>query len=337
MGSPTAIEAAGDQFGLSPVGAGPFELDEWVPGDHVSLARNPDYWEEGRPYLDGVHIRPLTDPEARLNALNTGEADLALIPSRLGERVEVDATRIDFPVPAMGGSNLFLNTTRPPFDDVRARQALTYAIDWEALADTLGVPEDTYHPRAILMEGSRYFDPDTTFPEPDPARAQELLDELADEGAPLEFTYTGLDQGALTTEAVQAQLAAFDNITMNTESIPLSDQVLRLNDYDYDVAHNGYSGPEEPGLYYNFYSTSAQNRPGWKNTEVDRLIDLSRSTLDADVRGDAYQQIQRLVIDECVCIILLPGLTGSHWATSSIHDFQLVHQGPNWTEIWRGD
>ena len=74
--SPAAIQAKGDDYNRNPVGTGPFVLKSWTAGDRMVLERNPNYWHQGRPYLDRVVMRPLPDAQARFASLEAGESDL---------------------------------------------------------------------------------------------------------------------------------------------------------------------------------------------------------------------------------------------------------------------
>src|SRR5690606_24237806 len=77
IASPTAFEKAGDKFGDAPVGTGPFKFVEWKRNDSITIEKNADYWVEGEPKLDQVVFRSIPDNSARLNALLSGEIDLA--------------------------------------------------------------------------------------------------------------------------------------------------------------------------------------------------------------------------------------------------------------------
>ena len=77
IGSPTAIQAAGAEVGNTPVGAGPFVLTRWTRGTQMELTRNPTYFEQGLPYLDGLTTKVINSEDQRLNALRSGEVDVA--------------------------------------------------------------------------------------------------------------------------------------------------------------------------------------------------------------------------------------------------------------------
>nr|HID13173.1 hypothetical protein [Anaerolineae bacterium] len=132
MASPAAVEQWGDEYQLHQVGSGPFIFAEYVPGDHLLLRRNPDYawgpsvYQHKTAQVEEIEFRFFTDPATRSPALETGEADV------MGEIPPQDAARLeasdDFRIEAVAipGASLmfFVNTARPPLDDLRVRRAL---------------------------------------------------------------------------------------------------------------------------------------------------------------------------------------------------------------------
>jgi peptide/nickel transport system substrate-binding protein len=143
QGGPTAM-----------TGTGPFKFKEWVTGDHVTIDKNPDYWNpDGVPYLDSIVWRAIDDSTATLNALQTpGELDFAQTISPTDAATAASDPNLQ--VFDRGGScNLFhlaINQTHPPFDNPKIRQAVAYAVNKQALIDTFyagqAVPADTWMP-----------------------------------------------------------------------------------------------------------------------------------------------------------------------------------------------
>ena len=135
------VEKSGENFGHAPVGTGPFKLKEWVTGQRLVFERNPDYFFEGRPFLDKVTIEVGVEPDVALLRLEKGEiqlmgdpppgADWARISSDPAwkDRIEVEAT--------VNTTYIAINTTAPPFDNVKVRQALNHAIDKQRIVQLL--------------------------------------------------------------------------------------------------------------------------------------------------------------------------------------------------------
>ena len=121
------------------VGTGPFVFKEWVPGDHVTLTKNPDYWNKaaGGPYLDALTFKPIADTTATLNALQAGDVDI----SQTLAPVDVPTAQADTKLQyydrgsACNVGVLAMNQKFKPFDNLKIRQAVAYAINRQALVD----------------------------------------------------------------------------------------------------------------------------------------------------------------------------------------------------------
>lgn len=175
------VEAIGDEeFNRNPMGSGPYRFVEWVRDDHITMVANEDYWR-GAPNIKNVVFRAIPDGSTRMAALLSGEAHLA-------DTISADD------VPAVERANccyvgtsdsntmyyMTFNSSNAPFDDVRVRRALSYAIDWDEILELFGghatripfpsMPTDFgYAGIAERLEGLIYAY--------DPERARELLAE----------------------------------------------------------------------------------------------------------------------------------------------------------------
>ena len=129
---------AADTIDTVPVGTGPFKFVEWTPGDALVAERFEDYWQENQPYLDRIVIKPIPDVQARLLNLNAGSIDLLVgVPLADKALVAQQPGLVVADAPAGLGFNAFLlNVNTPPFDNVKVRQAINYALDREKLRET---------------------------------------------------------------------------------------------------------------------------------------------------------------------------------------------------------
>ena len=132
--------ASFEHYGASkPVGTGPFTFVEYVQGDHLTLAKNPNYWDTGKPFLDQLQVRIFTDPQAMMTELEAGTLDLALQPT-LNDWVRAQKDgRFQVLINQNSGNYLgaAFNTTQPPTDNTLIRQALQFALDRQRIVDTL--------------------------------------------------------------------------------------------------------------------------------------------------------------------------------------------------------
>ena len=165
--SPTAVAQYGAEYKNHPVGTGPFTLAEYVPGDRVVLTAYPDYWKTDDngiqlPYLDKLTLKPIPDAGQRLSALEAGDIDIF---QTANSSDIAQAESKGFAAQKISGSSstiILLNNAKPPFDDVRARQALAYAINKDAINDRVydGVRVPSYsglRPRLrVLQQGRRH-------------------------------------------------------------------------------------------------------------------------------------------------------------------------------------
>ena len=184
MASPTSIEDG--TIGDEPVGSGPYLLDQAnsVVGSNISYERNPDYWGEELPY-DEVEFKILTDETARLNALTSGQIDVASL-NRAASAVQADSADLNteegFSV--NWGGLLFFDRSgelQPEFEDVRVREALAIAIDSEALVDVGWEGRGSVTTQVWGSDTEAYDDSLNDAYAYDPDRARELLAEASAE------------------------------------------------------------------------------------------------------------------------------------------------------------
>lgn len=314
MVSPTAAEEFGpDDFGLNPVGTGPFKFVEWVPNDHVTMERFEDY-HDGPINLEGMVFRPVPEASSREAMLRAGEADIVFSPPiesipSLEEEEGLEVLILD----TLSQVTSEMRQTQPPFNNKQVRQAMNYAIDKQAIVDTImgglgAVVDSPALPGIWAYEAQEPY----TY---DPERAQELL---AEGGYPDGFDgnlfyvsgrWAGDDQ---VTEAMQAYWSAVGvNIQVNRiDSGSLGDYLRRDPDEmaGWTTQQIRSSAYQDYHLYRLFHSEStfddAAQRSGYLNEEVDDLINQARATFDEAEREDLYKQVQRLVWDDAAFVWL---------------------------------
>jgi oligopeptide transport system substrate-binding protein len=205
------VDKWGKQFNRHPLGTGPFIFQKWTPGREIVVTRNPDYWEPGKPYLDTVDYQLSFTPNTALLKLQRGEVDV------LGDGVPVsDLPRIQadptwksqvYSQPLVAISYMFMNVEMKPFDDVKVRQALSWAIDRDKLVKLQAGQASSlwqFYPKGMPghQEGKVFYGYD-------PAKAKQLL---AEAGYPNGFEtmlYTdNVDPDPKLWQSVQADLAA---------------------------------------------------------------------------------------------------------------------------------
>lgn len=290
-----------------PVGTGPFRLSEWVPDQHLTVTRNPDYWRAGLPHLDGVDFRIVPDGQSRSAAFASGQLDA--IEATTAEAIaegEARARQGAFQFFSDAGREtdeliITLNTSTTPFDDPVAREAVAAAIDRDAIASVNGGA----FPAAWgpLAEGSpAYLSPEEAGNTPhDPARARQLADEYAAaHGGPLTFTVLLPPDPVLssTAQLIQAQMTEA-GIDVRIEAIEQSSMVGRVLGGDYQAS--GFALFSTPTLdrAYAFIATPVPaqglslNMSRYEDPELTAAMDRARATEDPQARADAYRDVQR--------------------------------------------
>jgi peptide/nickel transport system substrate-binding protein len=319
--SPTAV-ADGVNFKTDGVGTGPFILDEFVAGERTVLVRNPNYWqtdEDGNqlPYLDKLTIRPIPDSGQRLSALETGEidifqsADSATV--KQGEEAGFAAQKIS----GSSSTILLFNIDKPPFDDVRARQAVAYAIDKELINERAyeGSRVPSYSGFAL---DSPYYNPDAGTPQYDPEKAKELVEELG--GLDFELICIPTPESELITNIVKQQgEEAGMNITLKYEEQGTYVNRIFSKEGEYEAgcfrsAHFIEPDAIRPGLT----TGDAGNLVFYSNEEVDQLLDEARQTADFDTRKEKYDRVQEITGEEVPLITTLYDLFGNVYDESRV-------------------
>jgi len=129
-----------DEF-TQPIGTGPFKLKEWVRGDHLTLERNPDYWQmaaDGKPlpFLDGIEIRQVAEDSTKVLQIQAGSLNgTEGLPWSQVSALQSDSRGQLMLLPQQQIYFMVLNLSRPPFDDLKVRQAMSLALDRQVFVD----------------------------------------------------------------------------------------------------------------------------------------------------------------------------------------------------------
>ncbi len=339
VGSPTAIQAAtdaGEEYGLNPVGAGPFMIESWEPGTRAVMVRNPNYehYAPGQPYLDEVVFEILPDMGQQRAAIASGDAQITYAMG-LGPAEELAENANALIIPQGGASSLNMNQTRPPFDDERARRAIALALDRVRTSNAF--TPDTPPAESLFAATSPFYDPQYTFPDNDPEEAQRLFDELAAEGKPVDFSYLTTDapQHQALANQIVTELAAFDNVSVTIETRPSAEwsPLARSGEYQMIPYAWVFSNPT-PTLIDFLSSDGPLNTFGWHNEVVDEAIAEVISTTDIDVQREAWGRVQAEFIEDVPVVPLAQTVVALGWADGLVVTKALGYGGyPLWGEV----
>ena len=173
------------------VGTGPFVFKEWVPGDHVTLSKNPDYWNKaaGGPYLDSLTFKPIADTTATLNALQAGDVDISQTLAPVDAPTAQGDPKLQYydRGSACNTGVLAMNQKFKPFDNLKIRQAVAYAINRKAIVDAFfgetGVVLKNWAPPGTI------FANDLAVPDYDVEKAKALIAESGVTDLSFDFWY----------------------------------------------------------------------------------------------------------------------------------------------------
>ncbi|MFD9502961.1 ABC transporter substrate-binding protein [Streptomyces sp. NPDC060035] len=293
IASPTALKAGRKAFDAKPVGAGPYTLTKWARQDSVVLARNTRYYAKPKPYLDTITVRTALDGKQRLDTMTTGGADVAI---ESGWENLAKAKTAQLPttvVPLNGGLSMTMNTRRAPFDDIRARQAITAALDMKVMNQSAF--NGTGKAAGTLFDKTSPFYEDIELARPDKAKAQKLFDELAAEGKPVSFTFKTFpsSDNRVVAENVQTQLSQFKNVKVAIKVIDYADNAALRTKFDFDmVVSSALFADPEVRLLGTFQGGSSRNMSGIDDKQLNDALLQGRRATDEAERKEAYRTVQ---------------------------------------------
>jgi ABC-type transport system substrate-binding protein len=321
--SPTAMANDPKGFATKPIGTGPFTLKEYTPNDKVVLAKWAKYWksdDQGNklPYLDEVIFRPIPDTGQRLASLKAG--DIQMYQSADTTTV-VEGEKAGFASQRITGSSstiILMNEKIPPFNNVKARQALAYAINRKAMNDRIygGARVESY---SSFAPDSPYFNKKATQPKYDADKAKALVNELGGLKFKLECIPTPEAQ-----QIVELVKQMGENVGMQIELStqdqgPYVDRILVKRTGDYQAAcfrNNHFIEPDQ--IRTGLTTDDTGNTTFYSNKTVDRLLQEGRSTSDFAERKKAYDEVQVIITKEIPSITLLYDLFGNVYDATKV-------------------
>ncbi|MBW5445289.1 hypothetical protein GE107_04325 [Cohnella sp. CFH 77786] len=308
--SPKNLQEKGSDVGKSPVGSGPFKLKEWVPGDKVVFEAFDDYWG-GKPKLKTITFKTVPESSARTIMLETGEADVALPISitdidRLRENQDL-TVNIE---PSSRNLYFALNTTRPPFNDPKVRQAVNYAVDKETIVRKI-MGNNAIVAEAAIGHDTWGFTPVGAYPY-DPEKAKQLLAEAGvKEGTTIKlWTADGrylMDRQI--AEFVQANLQAVGfKVEFQKRDFGSYTDGLREKDADFNLSVNAWGNSTNDadwGLRPVLGTDGSSNYSKFSSPKLDELLEQGMKEVDEAKRKQIYAEALQLVKDDAPWIFVL--------------------------------
>lgn len=332
------------------VGTGPFKLEEWAAGSHLRLVKNENYWNPGRPYLDGVVFQVIADAQAAIQSLQTGDLDAIgnenssstnvaqLVEGSNGDLYQFLEGRVP------QADTVMFNTRDGALADPAVRKAIATAIDVDSIIERayfgLGSPSQS------AIAAPEFHNPAvdySTLYAYDPAKAKQMLAHAGyPDGLTLRLAYTPVRAGSESaTQIIRENLGA---IGVTVELTPMehsvfADAVFARNDFD--MMYFLLSQQVHPDIgVARFYTCSAitgqpfTNGSGFCDPALDELFVTGATGPSPDARQAAYFEAQVVIADALNQVNLrdaaFPGVAWKH-----VHNLDLGSDAPYfWDEIW---
>ncbi|MBI4321787.1 MAG: ABC transporter substrate-binding protein [Chloroflexi bacterium] len=326
MVPPGALKTKGDEeFARNPVGTGPFQFVEWVRGNRIAFKANPQYWR-GAPKFDSLVFKVIPEGATRVAALQTGEVDIAIaVPPGIVDTVKKSGNARIVTAPLANDVHIGFKANEPPFNDVRVRQALNYAVNKKAIVESVlggfarltgqpspeGVfgynaklqpyPYDQQKARQLLAEAGHAngLTVDLTFADGFVPNGKEVMEAVAEQ----------LRAVGVTSRLNQVDVASFSPLGRAGRMTPLFATYTLTRNFDTDeMLQNPLTtqGPWNHGRY--------------SNARIDVIVKEAVSILDQAQRQRLYEEANQILHDDAAWLYLYNPM--SVWGIANSVEFE---------------
>ncbi|WP_043841551.1 ABC transporter substrate-binding protein [Amycolatopsis taiwanensis] len=344
IASPTALEKMGEeQFKISPVGAGPFTVERDVLSSELALSRNPNYFKQGQPYLDKLIFKASGGDQPAYQALQAGQAQaqayegMSTVP--LIDQAQSNKNLTVTLQPPTSPYVIQLNTKTAPFNDQRAREAIYYATNADAIAK--GLFKDRYpNAQTFIGPGGLFYQPTVPgYRTYDLEKAKALVQELG--GLTVDLGTLKSYVADQVNTALQSQWEAA-GIKVNMHSDELNALIGNFNSGKWQAMLQT-AGAWDPaagvGVSFRFSSTAAFS--GVADPQLDDLLNQAAASLDPAQRQSLYDQAGKLISDKAYAPFML-AFAPANLAVKGVHGPGLttrippvlVNTGVQWDSVW---
>ena len=300
-------EANDADVNTNPIGTGPFKFASFKPGESLVVEKYEDYWKDGCPYLDQVTFKVVTDTDSAINQLNANAGTLDIYQYLTADQ----AATLNQNFNVLEGSvnyvqGMFLNNAVAPFDDVRVRQALYYAVDRDLINEFLFGGKSHIIGTNMIPAAEFYYNADTeTTYSRDLDKARELLNEA---GYPNGFEFTITVPNNYAPHEGTAQIIAE---SLSEVGIKANINLVEFNtwysdvyvDRNYEATVVAVDGRLAPNSWFSKNLTTGPNNfTNYSNPEFDELYDKAMAAIDLDEKAGYYKEMQQLLADDAASI-----------------------------------
>ncbi len=306
MVSPAALKSLGADFATKAVGAGPYRLVSWTKNSELVVERFAGYWR-GAPPIERIVFRPISDETVRLTNLRSGTVQLVdAVPAQAVGALGRDAGITMKQAVGLGFNAFSFNITRPPFDDVRVRQAFTTAIDKQAVLRAVYFGTGSIAYGTIPPSMAWAFDPAFASFKPSVDAARKLLAAAGHTApVPVSITVTNSPAQVRTAEVLQAQ-ANSAGFKVEVKQIDATSLIAVLRQKDFDLCMSPWSGRSDPdGNIYNYFTKAGPNNfMGYQSDAVTDLLVKARSAPDQASRAKLYREAEQQIASDAPMLFL---------------------------------
>jgi peptide/nickel transport system substrate-binding protein len=307
-------------------GTGPYMLEEWVPGDHVTLVKNPNYWKGwAGNHVDKVYMPIIAESTTRRLRLEEGSIDIGGL--NLEDAMAVNGTKgiLVEVVPSLDNLMIFINTQREPLNNKLIRQALSYLFDYENAVKTIrrGIGSQARGPLPSALWG---WDPGCPQYNFNLTKAKELIEEAGykPEDISLEIWYVGtIDEERRCAELLQSAAAKI-GIKITPRGVtwaalidaarPGAGDARNATDMTILYWYPDFADPDDylSNMYYCYNESAPTNINSYPffnwgyycNSKLDRILEEATRTTDFSTRVELYKQAQRIIVEDAPAIFV---------------------------------
>jgi len=314
IGSPSAIRNDSEGYALKPTGSGPYAITEWVKDDHITLQTNSRY-AGAKPAYTSIVIRDIPDPATSVLSLQKGDVDILTDP-RPDDAVTLAKQRgiTIYRQPSNNNSYVAMNLEKKPFDNLKVRQAVAYAIDVPAIVRGFYASgaqiANNWTPPGMLGEN-----PSVKAYPYDPVKAKTLLKQAGlARGFATQLFYTTaprpyMPEPQRIAEALQADLKKVA-IDVNLEPLEWGVFLQKIQNGEHPMCLIGWTGDNgDPDNFFyplldqdSAHKPNAQNYAFWRNRDFHTLMVEGQTSIDENKRSRIYQRANALVHDQVPAI-----------------------------------
>lgn len=304
---------------MHPIGSGPFKLEEFIPGKEIRLTKNNDFFIKGRPYMDRLTIRIIRNTLEEGLGMETGDTDMMASFQDLDELNHL--RNLDHVVVIKNGFKgigpmywLAFNLRQKPFNDVRVRKAIAYAIDTKFIVDTMFQGETVIETGPISSNSPFYFSGVNLYKQ-DFEKANRLLDEAGyprnEMGERFSFRMTYMPEKAGINRKIAEYLRQLFLRNLGVETIvehpeDFNAWMQKVASWDFDATLDDVFNWGDPviGVHRTYSSSNIRkgvlwsNTQGYSNPEIDALLEQAASEFDFQKRYALYRKFQKIITDE---------------------------------------